>query len=76
MFSCVFQLDLFDLCFSSSAAFVVVVRWFYWALACLLSDCLLQQGLHNSNQGEVMIMTCLRLAPVLVAFVSDPRTWM
>ena len=42
LYSCVFGLDPSYLCYSLSAAVVVLVRWFYGALARRLRDCLLQ----------------------------------
>ena len=63
--SCVFRLDPFDLHYSS-AAVVVLMRWFYGALARRLSDCLLQQGLPGSSEGGAMTAARLRLASVLV----------
>ena len=62
--SCVFRLDPFDL-HSSSAAVVVLVRWFHGALARRLPDCLLQQDLPGSGEGGAKTAARLRLAPVL-----------
>ena len=64
--SCVFRLDPFDLCYSSSAAVAVLVRWSYGALARRLPDFLLQQGLPDSDEGGAMTAARLRLASVLV----------
>ena len=63
--SCVFRLDPSYL-HSSSATVVVLVRWFYGALARRLPDCLLQQCLPGSDEGGAMTAARLRLAPVLV----------
>ena len=79
-----FQVGYFDLCYSSSAAVVVLVRWSYGALARQLPDCLLQQVLPGSDEGGAMTAARLRLASVLVVvarwsmdldaiFISDVR---
>ena len=52
--SCVFELDPSDLCYSSSAVVVVLMRWSYGALARRLPDCLLQQGLPGFGEGGAM----------------------
>ena len=59
-------MDLSDPRYSSSAAVAVLVRWSYGALARRLPDCLLQQVLPGSGEGEAMIAARLRLASVLV----------
>ena len=58
-------MNLSDLCYSSSAA-AVLVRWSYGALARRLPDCLLQQVVPGSGDGGVMTAARLRLAPVLI----------
>ena len=63
--SCVFRLDPFDL-HSSSATVVVLVRWFFGALARRLFNSLLQQSLPGSGEGGAMAAACRRLASVLV----------
>ena len=63
--SCVFGLDPSVLCFSSSAAIAVLVRWSYGALARRLPDCLLQV-VPDSDDGGAMTAARLRLASVLV----------
>ena len=63
---CVFGLDPSDLCYSSSAAIAVLVRWSYEALARRLSDCLLQQVLPDSGEAGAMTAARLRLASVLL----------
>jgi hypothetical protein len=62
----VWRLDPSDLCYSSTAAVAVLVRCSYGALARRLPDCLLQQGLPGSSEGEAMTAARLRLASVLV----------
>ena len=52
--------------FSSSTAIAVLVCWFCWALARRLPDCLLHQGLPDSNEGGAMIAARLRPASVFV----------
>ena len=64
--SCVFGMDPSDLRYFSSAAVAVLGCWSYGALARRLPDCLLQQGLPGSGEGEAMTAARLRLAPVLV----------
>ena len=64
--SCVFRLDPFDLRYSLSATVVVLVRWFYGALARRLPDYLLQQVVPGSGDGGAMTAARLRLASVLV----------
>ena len=64
--SCVFGLNPSNLCYSSSAAVVVLVRWSYGALARRLPDCLLQQVVPGSGDGGAMTAARLRLASVLV----------
>ena len=64
--SCVFGLDLSDLCYSSSAAVAVLVRRSYGALARRLSDCLLQQVVPDPDEGGAMTAARLRLTSVLV----------
>ena len=63
---CVCRLDPSGLCFSSSAAVAVLVRWSHGALARRLPDCLLQQCLPGSDQGGAMTAARLRLASVLI----------
>ena len=62
----VFELDLFGLHYSSSAAVAGLVRWSYGALARRLPDCLLQQVVPDSGDGGAMTAARLRLASVLV----------
>ena len=64
--SCVFRLDPSDLCYSSSAVGVVLVRWSYGVLARRLTNCLLQQVLPGSDEGGAMTTARPRLASVLV----------
>jgi hypothetical protein len=64
--SCVFGLDPSNLRYSSSAAVAVLVRWSYEALARRFPDCLLQQVVSDSDDGEAMTAAHLRLASVLV----------
>jgi hypothetical protein len=52
--SCVFELDHFDLRYSSSTAVAVLVHWFYRVLARRLPDCLLQQVMPGSGEGGAM----------------------
>ena len=59
-------MDPSDLCYSSSAAIAVLVRWSYAALARRLPDCLLQQVVPDSDDGGAMTAARLRLASVLV----------
>ena len=63
---CVFRLDPFDLCYSSSAAVAVLVRRSYGALARRLPDCLLQQVVPESDEGGAMTAAHLQLTSVLV----------
>jgi hypothetical protein len=65
---CIYRLDHFDLLFSSSAAFVVLVRWSFTVLAQRLSDCL-PQGFSISDDGGAKRVARLRLASVLVDVV-------
>ena len=64
--SCVFGLDLSDLCYSSSAAVAVLVRWSYGTLTRRLPDYLLQQVVPDSGDEGAMAAARLRLASVLV----------
>ena len=66
--SCVFRLDPSYL-HSSSATLVVLVRWFYGALARRLTECLLQQVLPGSGEEGAMTAARLRLVSVLVVVV-------
>ena len=63
---CVCRLDPSGLCFSSSTAVAVLVRWSHGALARRLPDCLLQQCLPGSDEGGAMTAARLRLAPEIV----------
>ena len=60
------RVDPSNLRYSSSAAVAVLVRWSHGALARRLPDCLLQQCLPGSDEGEAMTAARLRLAPVFV----------
>ena len=66
LYSCVYRLEPSDLRFSSSAVVSVLVRWSYGALAQRLCDCLLQQVLPGTAEGEEKTAEHLRLTPVLV----------
>ena len=59
-------MDPFDLCYSSSLAVAILVRWSYGALARRLPDCLLQQVVPDSGDGGAMTAARLRLTSVLV----------
>ena len=63
---CVCRLEPSGLCFSSSAAVAVLVRWSHGALARRLPDCLLQRCLPGSDEGGAMTAARLRLASEIV----------
>jgi hypothetical protein len=63
---CVWRLGPSDLCFYSSAAVAVLVRWSYEALARQHPDSLLYQCLPGSDEGGAMTAARLWLVPVLV----------
>lgn len=64
--SCVNKLNISDVRFFSSVAVVVLMGWFFGALARWLPNCLPRQGLTSFGEGATMKAARLRRAPVLV----------
>jgi hypothetical protein len=65
----VFQLDPFDLCYFSSEAVAVPMRWSYVAITRRIFDYIIQPFFPGSGEGGAITASHLRLSSMLVEIV-------